>query len=110
MVIRIDSRRLTDTASLYGALDEVFGFPAESGKNLDALIDLLTHLDNTQVRTSRVQVLPGQLVLLVLEHLEGHNKRTEAQIASLLDVIAFVNWRRLEKSQPPLLAVAYERE
>ena len=110
MVIRVDARRLTDKASLYAALDELFGFPADSGKNLDAIIDLLTYLDAPQTRSSRLQVLPGQIILLVLEHMEGHNKHTEVQIAALLDVIAFVNWRRLEKGQTPILAVAYERE
>jgi hypothetical protein len=28
---------------------------------------------------------------------------------SLLDAVAFVNWRRLEQGQPPVLAVAYDR-
>ena len=31
-----------------------------------------------------------------------------AQVKALTDAVAFVNWRRLEKRQPPVLAVAYE--
>jgi hypothetical protein len=29
-------------------------------------------------------------------------------VKNLTDVAAFVNWRRLEKKQPPVIAVAYE--
>ena len=108
MLIRIDARRLTDAAGLHAALNEVFGFAAGYGKNLDALVDCLTHLDNPKAALSRVQVFPGQIALLVLEHTHGLNPQTAAQVRSLVDAIAFVNWRRLEKNESPILAVAYE--
>lgn len=107
MMIRIDARRLTDSDSLHAALTEAFGFPDEYGKNLDALVDCLTHLDNPRTAMSRVQVYPGQVALLVLDHVSAKNKQQAAQVKSLVDAVAFVNWRRLEKGQPPVLAVAY---
>jgi hypothetical protein len=109
MLIRIDARRLTDAAGLHAALAEAFGFPAEYGKNLDALADCLTHLDNPSAGMSRVQVFPGQVALLVLDHAAALPKQQAAQVKALVDVVAFVNWRRLEKGQPPVLAVAYEK-
>jgi len=48
------------------------------------------------------------VLLLVLEHTQEMSKPTAAQVKALADVVAFVNWRRLEKSQPPVLALAYE--
>ena len=108
MIIRIDARRLTDAAGLHAAMSEAFGFPASYGKNLDALVDCLTSLDNPKAALSRVQVFPGQVVLLVLDHIDGKNKPQAAQVKSLVDAIAFVNWRRMETGQPPVLAVAYE--
>jgi hypothetical protein len=108
MIIRIDARRLKDSAGLHAALNEAFGFPDEYGKNLDALVDCLTHLDDPKTRMSRVQLFPGQVALLVLDH-AGANGKQATLVRSLLDVIAFVNWRRLEKGQPPVLTVAYDR-
>ena len=109
MIIRVDARRLTDSAGLHAALSEAFGFPDSYGKNLDALVDCLTHLDNPKTAMSRVQLFPGQVALLVLEHADGKGKQQTAQVKALLDAIAFVNWRRLEAGQPPVLAVAYDR-
>jgi hypothetical protein len=54
-------------------------------------------------------MFPGQVALLVLEHADGKGKGPAAQVKALVDVVAFVNWRRMEKGQPPVLALAYER-
>jgi hypothetical protein len=109
MMIRIDGRRLTDAAGLHAALGEAFGFSPDYGKNLDALVDCLTHLDDPQSAMSRVGVFPGQVALLVLDRVEAKDKHQAAQVRALVDVVAFVNWRRWEKGQPPVLAVAYDR-
>jgi RNAse (barnase) inhibitor barstar len=109
MIIRVDARRLTDATHLHAVLSDAFGFPADYGNNLDALVDCLTHLDDLQAGMSRVHLHPGQVGLLVLDHVTGHDKRQEPQIRVLQEVVAFVNWRRLEKSQAPVLALAYER-
>src|SRR5262249_22003150 len=109
MIIRIDARRLTEAASMHAVLSEAFGFPAGYGNNLDALVDCLTHLDDPKAAMSRVQVLPGEVVLLVLDHATARGKHQAVHVSSLLDAIAFVNWRRLEKGQRPVLAVAYDR-
>jgi hypothetical protein len=108
MLIRIDARRLTDAAGLHATLDEAFGFPAYYGKNPDALVDCLTHLDNPKAGMSRVQLFPGQVALLVLDHTSARDKQQSAQVKTLVDAIAFVNWRRLDKGQTPVLAVAYD--
>ena len=109
MIVRIDARRLTDAAGLHGAMSEAFGFPDFYGKNLDALVDCLTHLDDPKAGMSRVQVFPGQVALLVLDHMDDSGKAHVAPVKSLIDAVAFVNWRRLEKGQPPVLAMAYTR-
>jgi Barstar (barnase inhibitor) len=109
MIIRIDARRLTDPAGMHAALAEAFGFPEFYGKNLDALVDCLTHLDDLKAGMSRAQVLPGEVAVLVLEHTSGLGKKAADQMKALVDAVAFVNWRRLQKSQPPVVTVAYDR-
>ncbi|MFM8933163.1 MAG: barstar family protein [Gemmataceae bacterium] len=111
MIIHIDARKLTDAAGLHGALSEAFGFPATYGKNLDALVDCLSDLDNPATGMTKVHLFPGQTALLAISHLDKTGKnaaKVKAQVQTLNDVAAFVNSRRLEKKQPPLLAVAYD--
>ena len=108
MIVRIDARRLTDAPGLHAAVSEAFGFPASYGKNLDALVDCLTHLDDPKAGMSRVQAFSGEVVLLVLENADAKGKPA-AQVKALVDAVAFVNWRRLEKGQRPVVALAYER-
>lgn len=108
MLIRIDARRLTDSAGLHAAMAEAFGFPTTYGKNLDALVDCLTCLDDPRAGMSRVQVFPGQILLLVLEHTRGMSKQVAMQVKSLSEVAAFVNWRRMETRHPPVIALAYD--
>jgi hypothetical protein len=108
MLVRIDARRLTDPAALHAVLDEALGFAPGYGKNLDALVDCLTHLDDPAAAMTRVQVFPGQVLLVVIEHARGLTMPAAAQLKSLADAVAFVNWRRWEAKQPPVIALAYE--
>src|SRR4051794_4409971 len=89
MIIRIDARRLADAAGLHTALNEAFGFSPGYGKTLDALVDCLTSLDDPGAGMSRVQLFPGQLALLVLEHVDSTHKQQAAQVKGLVDAIAF---------------------
>lgn len=108
MIVRIDARRLTDAAHLHAVMHEAFGFTTGTGKNLDALVDCLTHLDDPKTATGRLQVFPGTVVLLVIEHMCDLDKTQSAQARSLIDAVNFVNYRRFEQGQPPILAVASE--
>jgi len=47
--------------------------------------------------------------LLAIEEASDLKTGQTEQLATLSEVVAFVNWRRLVKNQPPVLAIAYER-
>lgn len=108
MIVRIDARRFTSETELHRALNEALGFPSFYGNNMSALIDCLTSLDNPGAGMSRVQVFPGEVLLLVLENVDSLNRAQAAQTRALLDAVSYVNLRRLESSAPPVLAVAHE--
>lgn len=105
MLIRLDARRLTDAAALHAALAEAFGFPPTHSKNLDALVDSLTHLDNPT--TARVCPLPGEQAVLLVDHADF--AAAAPQLRALADAAAFANFRRLEKGAGPVVALAYDR-
>ncbi len=111
MIIQVDAHRLTDAAGLHTVMAEAFGFPATYGKNLDALVDCLSDLDKPATGMSRVHLFPGQVALLAIHHLDETGKngpKILSQVHALNDVVALVNFRRLQAKQMPLLAVAYE--
>jgi hypothetical protein len=102
MLVRLDARQLSDpTAALATAL----GFAPAHGKNLDALVDTLTHLDDPRTPAARVQSLPGELVVVLVEHADA----APAAVRALSEVVAFANFRRLEQGQGPVAAVAHDR-
>lgn len=105
MIVRLDAKKMTDVASMHATLVEAFGFFSGYGKNLDALIDCLSSLDDPKAGLSRVQIFPGEVLLLVIENV---TKKSAAQVKALSDVVAFVNWRRWEKRQQPVIAIAYD--
>lgn len=107
MIIRIDARRFTSEEATHQALDEAFGFPEFYGRNWDALVDCLTDLDQPSAGMTRVNVFPGQCVLLVLDHVRELTEEQDRLRRKLEDVLAFVNGRRLERNQPPVLALAH---
>jgi RNAse (barnase) inhibitor barstar len=108
MLVRIDARRFTDQRSLHATLSEILGFPKTCGENWDALIDCLSDLDQPFGTMTRIHVLPGQTLTLVLEHVDAKGDVSAPQIRMLIDAVAFVNWRRIEQGQPAVLALAYD--
>jgi len=98
MIVHLDGAKLKDTAAMLAAFNAAFGFEV---KNRDALVDLLTHLDIGDRTTQRVSALPNELVLV---EIAGECP----QFAAISELAAFVNWRRLEQGDPPILAVAYQ--
>lgn len=55
MILRLDGAKLKDAAAVLAALGDAFGFRA---KNRDALVDILTHLDDPTRGSHRVSVFP----------------------------------------------------
>jgi RNAse (barnase) inhibitor barstar len=106
MILRIDATTITDADTFHAVFAAAFGFPAYYGRNLDAWIDCLTYLDDPASGMTTVHVLPGEILTLVLDHAEEFRGRCPALFSAFLECSAFVNWRRIELGQPPVLAVA----
>lgn len=106
MIVRIDAAKITDADSFHSAFAAAFGFPEYYGRNLDAWIDCLTCLDDPSSGMTTVNVLPGQTLTLILEHAEDLRGRCPDLFSAFLECSAFVNWRRVEVGQNPVLAVA----
>ena len=108
-LIRIDGRRVVDSKSFHEVLSEAFGFLKSYGKNLDALIDCLTHLDDPAAKMSTLHITAGTVATVVIDHGDAFGGKHAELLGTLANAIAFVNWRRIEKGQPPILALAFHQ-
>lgn len=105
--IRIDCTTITDWDSFHDVFAQAFGFPPTYGRNLDAWIDCISDLDDPSANATSARVAPGAVLALVLDDAELLRAECPDIFDALLDSAAFVNWRRIEAGQPPLLALAY---
>lgn len=107
VVLKLDGRQMVDATSFHAVLAKAFGFVKGYGQNLDALADCLTHLDDPLTTLSKVQVAPGQMLTIQLESVHAMQLAHRDLYDALIETIAFVNFRRLERHQPPILALAF---
>lgn len=101
--VTVDCLRITDWSSLHDLFTEAFGFPDFYGRNGSAWIDCMTNLD---ADFSKVQVARGEILVLQLENAESLKKQAPAILRDILEMSAFVNWRRIEVGEPPVLLVS----
>ena len=106
-LVKLDTRRITDWDTFHDVFAEVFGFPDFYGRNMDAWIDCMTSLDDPTAELTKIHVPPGEVVVLELEHVDDFVRRRPEQFADLVDRAAFVNWRRIEKGYPAVLAISF---
>jgi RNAse (barnase) inhibitor barstar len=103
----MDLSKVGDRDSFHAAFASAFGFPNWYGRNMDAWIDCMTNLDDPGRKLSRVLVTPGEVVTLQLDHVKDFSTRLPDLYASIIEGAAFVNWRRLDKGRPSILALAF---
>jgi barstar (barnase inhibitor) len=61
-MVRIDADRIVDRASFHSVFGEAFGFPDFYGRNMDAWIDCMTHLDDPGAELSKVCIELGEVL------------------------------------------------
>lgn len=108
-IVKIDARRIVDWDSFHDVFAETLGFPEFYGRNMNAWIDCMTFLDEPEAGMTNVHAPPGGVVTLLLEDVAAFATRCPAQYEALVDCAAFVNWRRIEKGLPSVLAVAFNK-
>jgi len=109
VIVRLDTRRIADWPSFHDAFVHAFGFPDFYGRNLNAWIDCMTSLDAPEDGMTSIHAPKGGVVTLLLEHVGDFAHRCPEQYAAIVECSAFVNLRRVERGEPPVLALAFHR-
>jgi RNAse (barnase) inhibitor barstar len=104
-IVSIAGGAIKDWPSFHDVFAEAFGFPSFYGRNMDAWIDCLSDLDLASGMTT-VHVRSGEILTVLLEDAAELRQRCPEQFEALIACSAFVNFRRVEAGDPPILAVA----
>lgn len=102
--VHVDASQIADWPSFHDCFANAFGFPEFFGRNMNAWIDCMTNLDE---EFSTVQVEPGDLVCISLEGAADFKVRCPEQYHAFVECAAFVNWRRIEIGEPPILVLSF---
>ncbi len=100
--VRLLTKSITDWDSFHSVFAETMGFPEFYGRNLNAWIDCMTGFDDGMTRFT---VAPGELFHLEVSDTKDFAQRLPEICQAFLEGTAFVNWRRVEQGEPPILAL-----
>lgn len=105
--VRIDCRTIRDWESFHDVLASVLRLPACYGRNMNALVDVLTSPD-TEIKAFSAD--EDDPVVLELEH-AGQLRSAQPEIwEAFVDAVSFVNFRRLEIGSPATVFLSYVTE
>ncbi len=104
-IVNIPVEKITDWASFHAVFKQTLGFPSFYGCNMNAWIDCMTSVDSAEDRMSTVTVEPGGLLVLKIDDPCSLGKRCPEQDDALIECTAFVNYRRTEIGEKPVLAL-----
>lgn len=103
VIIRTD--KVVDWESFHDVFEEALGFPGYYGRNMNAWIDCLTYADDAESEMIASPVASGDLLTLSLADATEFKRRCPEQFDALIECTAFVNYRRREMGDGPVLAL-----
>jgi hypothetical protein len=106
-VISLPTERITDWQTFHEVFKLTLGFPAFYGRNMDAWIDCLTSVDSPEDGLTTITVAHGQLLVLRVDNAGNFKGRCPEQFEALIECSTFVNTRRIEMGEPPVLALLF---
>lgn len=104
-VVTIPTAKITDWDTFHSVFQEALGFPGFYGRNMNAWIDCMTYLDEPSCGMTSVSVAEGELVALQINDAPDFQRRCPEQYEALIECASFVNFRRAELGQKPVLTL-----
>jgi Barstar (barnase inhibitor) len=106
VVVEIPVEEIHDWESFHTVFARVLGFPSFYGRNMNAWIDCMTSIDHPEQGMTSIHAAPGGVLVLQLGECTEFAQRCPEQYEAILDSTAFVNYRRIETQDRPVLAVS----
>lgn len=106
-LVKVDSSHISDWASFHEEFARVFGFPDFYGRNMNAWIDCMTSIDAPEHGMSNIHCAQGHFLTIELDGVKDFKVRCPEQYEAVVECSAFVNWRRIENGERPVLALSF---
>jgi hypothetical protein len=104
-IVAVPVDQINDWPTFHDVFQREFGFLGGYGRNMDAWIDCMTSLDIAEDGMSTVTVAQGGLVIHAIDGADDFKKRCPEQYNALIECSAFVNYRRMEIGETPVIAL-----
>ena len=104
-IVNLPTAEIVDWDTFHAAFRETLGFPDFYGNNMNAWIDCLTYADDAQSGMISRPVARGELLALRIDGAADFKARCAEQYDALVECAAFVNFRRIEAGERPVLAL-----
>lgn len=104
-IVRLQTKSVTDWDSFHLMFAETIGFPDFYGRNMDAWNDCMTYLDDANAGMTNITVAPGELFCLEVADAADFQRRVPEIFRTFIECAAFVNWRRTEQGERPVIAL-----
>jgi len=104
-IITIPTNQITDWDSFHSVFQAALGFPDFYGRNMDAWIDCMTHIDDPPSGMSTACIAMGELITLRIDNAAEFQRRCPEQYDALIECAASVNHRRIKRGGTPVLTL-----
>jgi RNAse (barnase) inhibitor barstar len=101
-IIDVDCDQITDWATFHRVFAEAFKFPSFYGENNAAWIDCMTYPSEM----TDVGLVDEDIITIRLRGERGLKDRVPELLEALFEMVAFVNYRRLDAQEPGRLCVS----
>lgn len=105
--VQIEGGKIVDWNSFHTVFSETVGFPEFYGKNMDAWVDCMTHLDEPESGMTHLSLQPGDVLVLLISGVADLRRRCPEIYVEIVECSSFVNWRRIERGREAVIALAF---
>jgi hypothetical protein len=106
-IVAIPVNEIVDWDSFHVVFARELGFPDFYGKNMNAWIDCMTSVDEPEDGMTSVHGTKEAGLLLNLGDCTEFAKRCPEQYEAILDSVGFVNHRRMEAGEEPVISLSF---
>jgi len=105
--VEIDCEKIKSFDDFHDVFSETFGFPDFYGRNMNAWIDCMTSLDCPEDGLTKIHAPSNGIVVIKLINVDKLISVLPIVYEALVDDVAFVNYRKMEVGEKPVLALSY---
>jgi len=108
-LVQIDCANIVDWDTFHGEFARAFAFPDFYGRNMNAWIDCMTSVDAPDDGMTGIHCEVGGFLTIELENVNQLTDDRAEFLETIVDCVAFVNYRRIDIDEKPVLALSYHR-